>query len=147
MSAAQLSNGCLFSYNTTGSTYVVVPLTKNIQVPSVKTDLEDVSTHDTPGPPYFKQWLAAMSDGNTLAISGLYRSSNAIHQDLQKLNTGNSGAAAIVTGNFMITFPGADSAHSIAFSAYVDDFKVMEDIGKAEVWNASLKCVGAPVFT
>lgn len=140
MSNAVNAWGTLFKIGSGGSaeTFTTIPEVTNVNAPNVKTDLNDVSSHDSPGA--FREWLPGMHDGDTVTAPYWWRPSNSIHISVRV------DAYASTLRNFKVVFPDA-SDNTCAFKGYINTNMQSAKVGSPLDGNLGVKVTGLPVWS
>ncbi len=137
--AAILAQGTLLKAGDGASpeVFTTITMVTKLTNPSSKFDLLDVTSHDDSGPPFYKQFLVALFDGNVLTFEVNWRTGDDTHNDLQEDN------AAGTLRNFKVVFPDTPT-NTASFAAYVEEFpNITADVGKPLTATGRLKIVGA----
>lgn len=140
MSLAINGMGTLFKVGNGGSseTFTTIPEVKEVNAPNVKTDLNDVSSMDSPGD--FREWLPGMHDGDTVTAPIWWRPSNTVHKSLR------IDAYASTLRNFQTIFPD-DTDNTCDFAGYIVDQKNEAKVGQPLMGSLNVKVTGLPEWS
>jgi hypothetical protein len=140
MSIAKNSFGTLFKIGDGAGpeVFTTIPEVSDVNAPNVKTDLNDVTSHDSPGA--FREFLPGLHDGETITAPYNWVPSNAIHVQLRV------DAYASTLRNFKITFP--DTAHqTVSFAGYVIGTGNTAKMGDPLKGTVQVKVTGLPAWS
>ena len=118
--------------------FTLVPEVIDVSAPDVKTDLLEATSHDSPGG--FKEWIAGLRDGGTIPVKFNYITSNIIHQGFRTDNYAGTRR------NFQLSLIGA-TLNKVAFSCYIEGFKVTANKNTIQICDAQLRVTGLPVWS
>lgn len=141
MSLAINANGTLFQRSTDGgTTFNTIPEVARVNAPDVKTDLQDVTTHDSPGG--FREYLPGLKDGDQVSAEMFFVFANTIHVGIR------TDAYAATKRFYREVFPGGSGPDedTVKYEAYVTGFPPQADIGNPLRVTGSFKVTGMPVW-
>ncbi len=118
--------------------FTTIPEVKTLTGPSVKFDLLDATSHDSPG--FFKEYIPGLADGDNIAAVVNWRPSNTVHKAVRT----NSYARTLV--NFKVIFPDTPD-NTVALTAYIQTIQPKADIGKILEASLTIKVTGEPSWS
>jgi hypothetical protein len=117
--------------------FTTIPEVMRVNCPDVKTDLNDVSSHDSSGG--FREFLPGLKDGDQVTAEMNWKPSHAIHKQVRV------DAYAATKRNFKIILP--DTAdHVCAFSGYITGYPGQANVGEPLKNTLTVKVTGMPVW-
>lgn len=137
---AKLSNGTLLKVGDGASpeVFTTIPEVMKLQGPSVRFDLLDVSSHDTPN--LFKEWIPGFADGENIGFEMNWRPSNTVHIVIR------TSSYAATLKNYKVVYPDTPS-NTVAAAGYVERFSPNADVGKQMTATGQVKITGAPTWS
>lgn len=136
MSIAINAQGTLFKVNQ--GSLVTIPEVMRVNAPNVKTDLNDVTSHDSTGG--FREFLPGQKDGDTVSAEFNWKPSNAVHKQLR------IDAYAATLETFNIVFPDS-SDNTVAFTGYITEIAPNANTGEPLRASLSVKVTGQPTWS
>jgi predicted secreted protein len=136
MSIALNATGTLYAVNNSG--YVTIPEVMRVNLPDVKTDLNDVTSHDSSGG--FREFLPGLKDGDQVVAEMNWVPSNTVHKQLR------IDAYAATLKTFRITLPDA-SDNVCTFTGYITGYPGQANIGEPLKNTLTVKVTGQPAWT
>jgi predicted secreted protein len=136
MSIALNATGTLLKVNNSG--LVTVPEVMRVNCPDVKTDLNDVTSHDSTGG--FREFLPGLKDGDQVTAEMNWKPSNAVHKQLRI----DAYAAALKT--FNIVLPDVTD-NTCAFSGYITGYPGQANVGEPLKNTLTIKVTGMPTWS
>lgn len=137
MSLAIMSNGTLLKRSTDGGTsYTTVPEVARVNSPDIRTDLQDVTTHDSTGG--FREFMPGLKDGDVVNAELNVVHNNAVHVGLR------TDQQSATLRKYGILFPGGSGADEDAekFDSYVQSFPWQANVGEVLRSTLALKVTG-----
>ena len=122
----------------TTEVFATIPKVTDVQSPNVKTDLQDVTSHDSSGG--FREFLPGLADGESVTSPMFWIPSNTTHISLR------TDAYAFTVRNFKAIFPDA-TINTVSFSGYITNFQGMAKVGTPLQATLTIKVSGLPVWT
>lgn len=140
MSIAKIANGTLLKVGDGASAeaFTTIPEVMRLSGPSIKFDLLDVTSHDSPG--FFREFIPGLADGETITASVNWRPSNTVHKNIR------IDAYARTLRNFKVVFPDT-SDNTVSVAGYIQSFPPKADIGTPLLADLSVKITGAPIWS
>jgi hypothetical protein len=120
------------------SVYADVPQVANIAIPSITTDYDDVTNHDSVGG--YKEYQALLKDPGEITGELIYDPANAMHNQLFADNE-----AGIKLG-WRIVLPNA-AAKTWTFDAFLSGLTMPLDTTRSARLGFTLRVSGAPVIS
>jgi hypothetical protein len=139
MSIALNATGTLIKIGDGGGSevFTTIPEVMRVNLPDVKTDLNDVTSHDSSGG--FREFLPGLKDGDQVVAEMNWKPSNLIHKQIRV------DAYAATRRNFKTILP--DSAdHVCAYQAYITGYPGQANVGEPLKNTMTLKVTGQPVW-
>jgi predicted secreted protein len=138
-SIAKTGQGTLFKIGDGGGTevFTTVPEVMRVNAPNVKTELNDVTSHDSTGG--FREFLPGQKDGDTVSAEHNWVPSNAIHKQLR------IDAYAATKRNFKTTFPDTTD-HVVSFTGYITEVNPTANTGEPMRATTTVKVTGQPTW-
>lgn len=139
MSIAKNSFGTLFKIDAavTG-TFTTIPEVMDVNAPNVKTDLNDVTSHDSSGA--FREFLPGLHDGETVTAPYNWVPSNAVHVSLR------TNAYASTKTPFRLIFPDATD-NTCNFQGYIVGTGNTAKMGEPMKGSLQVKVTGLPAWS
>lgn len=140
MSLAKNATGTLFKTGSGASAtgYTTIPECHRITGPDVRTDLNDVTSHDSAGG--FREFLPGLHDGDQVVAELHWVPSNTVHQALR-----DEGYASTLK-HMQLIFPDA-SENQVDFTGYIVGFPPQANVGEPLRNTVTVKVTGLPVWT
>ncbi len=137
---AIVAQGTLFKVGDGASpeVFTTIPECKTLSGPSIKFDLLDATSHDSPG--FFREYIPGLADGDVVQAVVNWRPSNTIHKALRV------DSYARTLRNFKMVFPDTPD-NTVAFAAYIQTIQPKADIGKILEATISVKITGSPSWS
>jgi predicted secreted protein len=135
-SIAKTGQGTLFKV--TNGSLVTIPEVMRVNAPNVKTELNDVTSHDSTGG--FREFLPGQKDGETVSAEHNWVPSNVVHKQLRV----DAYAATLKT--FNIVFPDV-SDNTVAFTGYITEVNPTANVGEPMRATTTVKVTGQPTWS
>lgn len=137
MNQAKSSFGTLLKIGDGASpeNFTTVAEVKDITGPDIKTDFEDVTTHDSAAAGNFKEWLATLQDGGEVKAEVHWVPTDTTHIRIQTDQTNR------VLRNYQIVWP-MFSNKTASFAAYVSGFPFKSPIKGVASRELTLRITG-----
>lgn len=119
--------------------FTTVPECTDAQSPNVKTDLQDVTSHDSAGG--FREFLPGLKDGESVTAPMFWVPSNATHKSLRV------DAYAATKRNFKTVFTGGPTDNTVSYAGYITAMQAMAKVGTPLQATLVIKVTGLPVWT
>lgn len=141
MSIAIIATGTQWQLGSTsgsGGSFTRIPEISRLTAPSIKFDLNDVSSHDSEDG--YREWLPGFKDGDNVTGEANWVPSNSIDQDVRDAANG-----AELRGHRLI-FPDI-SDNTLDFNAYITDLSLTANAGEPLKATITAKVTGAPSWS
>ncbi len=138
---AKLAQGTLFKIGDAASpeVFTTIPECYNLDVPDVRTELLDVTSHDSTGG--FREYIAGLKDGEQVTAEINWVPTNTVHIGVRV------DAYAATRRNFTQTFPVAVAAgDDVAFTGIIQQFKPTARAAEPLRATLAVKVTGMPVW-
>jgi predicted secreted protein len=118
--------------------FTTVPKITDVQSPNVKTDLQDVTSHDSSGG--FREFLPGLADGESVTAPMWWIPSNTTHVAIR------TAAYAFAIGNWKAVFPDS-TLNTVSFTGYVTNFQGLAKVGTPLNATLTVKVTALPVWS
>lgn len=138
---AKNATGLIFGWSADGVSYTTVAELTRTDSPDVKTDLQDVTSHDSSGG--FREFLPGLKDGDVCPLEGFWAASNAAHVGIR------TAAYAATNEYWKQTYPNWSGTDEdvVTFRGYVTAWRIAGNVGEPQRYTGQVKVSGMPVWS